>query len=41
MKEIGRQLNELRRSSASGLHGKKTKDRYNEERKAIRDSKEN
>ena len=35
MSEIGRQLAELRRSGAAGLHGKKSRDRANTEREAI------
>jgi hypothetical protein len=37
---IGRALAELRRSSASGTHGKKRKDRHNTERNAIREDQE-
>lgn len=33
--EIGRQLSELRRSGASGIHGKFSPDRANTERVAI------
>lgn len=38
-KPTGRKLTEMRRSSASGIHGKYKKDRRNSRRKAIEQSR--